>query len=47
MQTCVEEAENAEYTTPQEPLPSVREEEPWDKELDPGARLGEYVDSNR
>ena len=35
VQTCVEEVENAEYTTPQKPLLSMRGEEPWDEELDP------------
>ena len=45
--TCVEEVENAEYTAPLKPLLSMRGEEPLDKELDPGSRLREYVDSKR
>ena len=35
VQTCVEEVENAEYAAPLKPLPSMRGEEPLDKELDP------------
>ena len=46
-QTCVEEVENAEYTTPQKPLFSMREEEPLDEGLDPRSGLREYVDSKR
>ena len=46
-QTCVEEVGNAEYATPQKPLLSMRGEEDWDEELDPGSRLREYVDSKR
>ena len=47
MQTCVEEVENTEYATPQKSLLWMRGEEPSDKELDPGSRLKEYVDSKR
>ena len=47
MQTCVEELKNADYAAPQEPLLSMRGEEPLDKELDSRSRLGEYVDSKR
>ena len=47
LQTCVEEVENAEYAARQKPLISMREEEPFDKELGPGSRLREYVDSKR
>ena len=47
VQTCVEEVENADYYAPLKLLPSVRGEEPLDKELDPRSRLREYVDSKR
>ena len=47
VQTCVEEAENAEYIAPLKPLLSMRGEEPLDEELDPPSRLREYVDSRR
>ena len=47
VQTCVEEVENVEYAAPLKPLLSMRVEDPVDKELDPGSRLREYVDSKR
>ena len=47
VQTCVEEAENAEYVAPLKPLLSMRVEDPVDEELDPISRLREYVDSKR
>ena len=47
MQTCEEEAENAEYAAPLKPLLSMRGGEPLDEELDPRSRLREYVDSKR
>ena len=47
VQTCVEDVENAEYAAPHKPLFSMRGEEPLDKEVDPWARLREYVDSKR
>ena len=47
VQTCVEEVENAEYTTPLKPLLSMRVDDPLDEELDPRSRLREYVDSKR
>ena len=47
VQTCVEEAENAEYVAPLKPLLSMRVEVPMDKGLDPQSRLREYVDSKR
>ena len=47
VQTCVEEVDNAEYATPQKPLPSMRGEEPRDEEFDRGSRLREYMDSKR
>ena len=47
VQTCGEEAENAEYAAPLKPLLSMRGEEPLDEELDPRSRLREYVDSKR
>ena len=47
MQTCVEEAENAEYAAPQKLLLSMRKEDPLDEELDPRSRLRGYMDSNR
>ena len=47
VQTCVEEVENAEYTSPQKPLLSMRGEEPSDEDVDPQSRLREYVDSKR
>ena len=46
-QTCVEEVENAQYAAPLKPPLTMRGEEPLDKELDPGSRLREYVDSKR
>ena len=47
VQTCVEEAGNAEYATPQKPLLCMREEEPLNDGLDPRSRLREYLDSKR
>ena len=47
VQTCVEEVENAEYAAPLKPHLSMRGEEPLDEELDPRARLREYMDSKR
>ena len=47
MQMCVEEVENAEYAAPQNPVLSMRREEPLDEELDPRSRLKVYVDSKR
>ena len=47
VQTCMEEAENAEYAGPLKTLPSMRGEEPLDEELDSRSRLREYVDSKR
>ena len=47
VQTCVGEAENAEYAAPQKPLLSMRKEEPLDEELDPRSRLREYLDCKR
>ena len=41
VQTCVEEVENAEYATPQNPLHSMRGEKPSDEKLDPRSRLRE------
>ena len=35
VQSCVEEVENADYISPQQPLFSMRREEPLDVELDP------------
>ena len=46
-QTCVEEAENAEYVAPLKPLLSMMVEDPMDEELDPRSRLRRYVDSKR
>ena len=34
VQTCVEKVDNAEYTAPLKPLPSMRGKEPLDEELD-------------
>ena len=47
VQTCEEEAENAEYATSQKPLFSMRGEERLDEGLDPRFRLREYLDSKR
>ena len=36
-----------EYAAPLRPLLSMRGEEPMEEDLDPGSRLGEYVESMR
>ena len=47
VQTCVEEAQNAQYPAPRKPLLPMRGEERLDEELDPHSRLREYVASKR
>ena len=46
-QTCVEEAESAEYATPQKSLFSRRERQPLEEGFDLGSRIRKYVDSKR